>query len=64
VNPRRSMGEIVGEISHIGAIFAASPLGIVNVHKPSEHRLHALAIVMINVTAFLLVFSIFDRTLP
>ena len=65
--PAADIGTAAGlqrTFSYVGAIFAASLLGIVFGHKPSDHGIHALAIVMIGVTAFLLIFSIFDRTLP
>jgi MFS family permease len=50
--------------SYVGAIFAASLLGIIYGHKPSDSGIHALAIAMTCVTAFLLIFTVFDRTLP
>jgi len=65
--PAADMGTAAGlqrTFSYVGAIFAASLLGIVYGHQPSDHGIHLLAIAMIGVTAFLLIFSIFDRTLP
>jgi MFS family permease len=50
--------------AYVGAIFAASLLGIVFGHKSSDSGIHALAIVMGCVSAFLLIFTFFDRTLP
>lgn len=65
--PASEMGTAAGlqrTFSYVGAIFAASLLGILFGHKPSDGGIHALATVMICVSAFLLVFTLFDRTLP
>jgi MFS family permease len=65
--PASEIGTAAGlqrTFSYVGAIFSASLLGIVFGHKPSDSGIHALAIVMLCVTAFLLIFTLSDRTLP
>ena len=65
--PAAEIGTAAGlqrTFSYVGAIFAASLLGMVFGHKPSDGGIHILAIVMGCVSAFLLVFTLFDRTLP
>ena len=65
--PASEIGTAAGlqrTFSYVGAIFSASILGIVFGHKPNDSGIHALAIVMVCVTAFLLIFTMFDRTLP
>ena len=65
--PASEIGTAAGlqrTFAYVGAIFAASLLGIVFGHKPSDSGIHALAIVMGCVSAFLLIFTFFDWTLP
>ena len=65
--PASEMGTAAGlqrTFSYVGAIFAASLLGVVFGNKPSDGGIHALAIVMACVAAFLLIFTLFDRTIP
>lgn len=65
--PASEIGTAAGlqrTFAYAGAIFAASLLGIVFGHKPSDGGIHALAMVMGCVSAFLLIFTLFDRTLP
>ena len=65
--PASEMGTAAGlqrTFSYVGAIFAASLLGVVFGNKPSDSGIHALAIVMACVAAFLLIFTLFDRTIP
>jgi MFS family permease len=50
--------------SYIGAIAATSLLGMAYGHHATDHGLHTLAIVMGCACAFLLVATVFDRTLP
>ena len=50
--------------TYVGAIAAASLLGVVFGHRATDHGFHNLAIVMTIMTALLLVFTLLDRTLP
>lgn len=50
--------------SYIGAIAATSLLGMAYGHHATDHGLHTLATVMGCACAFLLVATVFDRTLP
>jgi MFS family permease len=50
--------------SYVGAILAASLLGIIYGHQPSDSGIHALAIAITCITVFLLIFTVFDRTVP
>ena len=64
--PASEMGTAAGlqrTFSYVGAIFAASLLGIIFGHKPSDSGIHLMAVVMLCITVFLLVFTLFDRTL-
>jgi sugar phosphate permease len=50
--------------TYIGAIAAASLLGAIFGHSPSDGGFHVLAIVMTAIAGFLLLFTLCDRTLP
>lgn len=50
--------------TYIGAIGAASLLGVVYGHHATDRGFHDLAIVMTSVTSMLFIFTILDRTLP
>lgn len=65
--PASEIGTAAGlqrTFAYVGAIFSASLLGIVFGHKPDDGGIHVLAVVMGCVSAFLLVFTVFDWTLP
>ena len=50
--------------TYVGAIAAASLLGVAFGHRATDHGFHNLAIVMTVMTALLFVFTLLDRTLP
>jgi MFS family permease len=65
--PASNIGTAAGlqrTFTYMGAIGAASLLGIVYGHHATDPGFHSLAIVMTCVTILLLIFTIFDRTLP
>lgn len=65
--PASEMGTAAGlqrTFTYIGAMAAASLLGIVYGHHATDHGFHDLAIVMTGMTSLLFLFTLFDRTLP
>jgi len=65
--PASEIGTAAGlqrTFSYVGAIFSASLLGLVFGHQPSDSGMHTLAVAMAGITGVLLIFTLFDRTLP
>jgi MFS family permease len=65
--PASEMGVAAGlqrTFTYFGAIGAASLLGVMFGSHPTDHGFHTLGMVMTAMSAILLVFVLFDRTLP
>jgi predicted MFS family arabinose efflux permease len=65
--PASEIGTAAGlqrTFSYVGAVFAASLIGIVFGYKATDSGIHSLAMVMMCISGFLLIFTIVDRTLP
>ena len=65
--PEKELGTAAGLLrtsQYVGAILAASLLGVLFGKHPTDHGMHSLAWVMVGLSAALLIATAMDRTLP